>query len=164
MIGYITLGSNDISRTGAFYDAVLGEIGAKRQMDSKSFIAWSMTLGAPFLGVIKPRDGESATAGNGVMVALAVETRDNVDAVHRKAMELGAGDEGAPGLRGGTWANRANATPATIPEFYAAYFRDLDGNKLLVFHKDFLEGLAAGTGGNKVAALPADMAHLRNHL
>ena len=164
MIGYVTLGSNDIPRTGAFYDAVLGEIGAKRQMDSKSFIAWSITPGTPMLGVIKPRDGESATAGNGVTVAIAVETRDDVDAVHRKAMELGAVDEGAPGLRGGTWVNRADATPASIPEFYGAYFRDPDGNKLLMLHKDFLEGLAAGRGGNKVTALPADMAHLRNHL
>ena len=99
------------------------------------------------LGVIKPLDGGSATAGNGVTVALAVETPDNVDALHRKAMELGAGDEGAPGLRRGTWVNRPNRTPAAIPAFYAAYFRDPDGNKLVVFHKDFLGELAARTDG-----------------
>ena len=145
MIGYVTLGSNDISRTGAFYDAVLGEIGAKRQMDSESFIAWSITPGTPMLGVIKPLDGGFATAGNGVTIAVAVETRDNVDALHCKAMELGAGDEGAPGLRGGTWVNRPNRSPATIPAFYAAYFRDPDGNKLVVFQKDLLGELAAGT-------------------
>ena len=144
MIGYVTLGSNDISRTGAFYDAVLGEIVAKRQMDSESFIAWSITPGTPMLGVIKHLDGGSAAAGNGVMVAFAVETRDNVDAVHRKAMELGAHDEGARGLRGGTWVHRANRTPAAIPAFYAAYFRDPVGNKLAVFHKDFLQELAVG--------------------
>ena len=97
------------------------------------------------LGVIKPLDGGFATAGNGVTIAVAVETRDNVDALHRKAMELGAGDEGAPGLRGGTWVNRPNRSPATIPAFYAAYFRDPDGNKLVVFQKDFLGELAAGT-------------------
>ena len=138
MIGCVTLGSNDIPRTGVFYDAVLGEIGAKRQMDSESFIACSITLGTPMLGVIKPFDGGSAAAGNGMIVAFAVKTRDNVVALDRKAMELGAHDEGAPGLRGGTWVHRANRTPATIPAFYAAYFRDPDGNKLLVFHNIFL--------------------------
>ena len=126
MIGYVTLGSSDVPRAAAFYDAVLGEIGAKRQMDSESFVAWSQSPGTPMLGVIKPYDGGSATVGNGVMVALAVETRENVAAVHQKAMELGASDEGAPGLRGET--------------FYGAYFRDPDGNKLAVFCKDFLGG------------------------
>ena len=126
MIGYVTLGSNDILRAGAFYDAVLGEIGATRQMDSESFIAWSITPGTPMLGVIKPFDGGSATVGNGVMVAVAVDTRDNVDSLHRKAMAAGADDEGAPGLRGDS--------------FYGAYFRDPDGNKLAVFCEDFLGG------------------------
>ena len=126
MIGYVTLGSNDIPRAGAFYDAVLGEIGATRQIDAESFIAWSITPGTPMLGVIKPFDGGSATVGNGVMVAVAVDTRDNVDSLHRKAMEAGADDEGAPGLRGDS--------------FYGAYFRDPDGNKLAIFCKDFLGG------------------------
>ena len=126
MIGYVTLGSNDISRAGAFYDAVLGEIGAKRQMDSETMIAWSQTPGTPMLAVMKPYDGKSATVGNGVMVAIAVEARENVHTLHEKAMELGAPDEGAPGLRGET--------------FYGAYFRDPDGNKVAVFCKDFLGG------------------------
>ena len=126
MIGYVTLGSNDVSHASGFYDAVLGEIGAKRQMDSESFVSWSLTPGTPMLGVIKPYDGGAATAGNGVMVAVAVETREEVDALHQKAMQLGASDEGAPGLRGET--------------FYGAYFRDPDGNKLAVFCKDFLGG------------------------
>ena len=124
MIGYVTLGSNDIARASGFYDAVLGEIGAKRQMDSESFVAWSLTPGTPMLGVIKPFDGAQATVGNGVMVAVAVETREEVDTLHRKAMQSGASDEGAPGLRGET--------------FYGAYFRDPDGNKLAVFCKSFL--------------------------
>ena len=125
MIGYVTLGTNDIARTGEFYDALLGEIGATRQIELEAFIAWSVTPGAPMLWVIKPFDGAPATVGNGVMVALAVDSKDHVDRLHAKALSLGASDEGAPGLRGGD-------------TFYGAYFRDPDGNKLAVFDKAFL--------------------------
>ena len=126
MIGYVTLGSNDVQRASTFYDAVLGEVGATRQMDSETFVAWSQTPGTPMLSVIKPFDGSSATVGNGVMVAIGVEDRESVDAVYNKAMALGAADEGAPGLRG--------------DDFYGAYFRDPDGNKLAVFCNDFIRG------------------------
>ena len=126
MIGYVTLGSNDVQRASTFYDAVLGEVGATRQMDSETFVAWSQTPGTPMLSVIKPFDGSSATVGNGVMVAIGVEERESVDAVYNKAMALGAADEGAPGLRG--------------DDFYGAYFRDPDGNKLAVFCNDFIRG------------------------
>jgi predicted lactoylglutathione lyase len=71
------------------------------------------------LGVILPFDGRAATPGNGTMVALAADSTEGVDRVHRKAMSLGAKDEGAPGPRG--------------QGFYAGYFRDLDGNKLNVY-------------------------------
>jgi catechol 2,3-dioxygenase-like lactoylglutathione lyase family enzyme len=119
MIGYVTLGSNDMPRVAAFYDALLGEIGAKRIMEGDNFIAWGTGPNRPGLGITKPFDGNAATVGNGVMVALAVDSTAKVDALHRKAMQLGAKDEGAPGQRG--------------PGFYAAYFRDLDGNKLNFF-------------------------------
>jgi catechol 2,3-dioxygenase-like lactoylglutathione lyase family enzyme len=119
MIGYVTLGTNDLARAGKFYDALLGEIGGKRAMQTEHFISWSAGAG-PGLGVIKPYDKQVATPGNGTMVALEVDSQDKVKAVFAKAMELGAKDEGGPGLRWGT--------------FYAAYFRDLDGNKLNVFH------------------------------
>ena len=124
MIGYVTLGSNDIARTGEFYDALLGEIGATRQTEGETFVAWSVTPGTPMLWVIKPFDGAPATVGNGVMVALAVDSKDHVDLLHAKAISLGASDEGAPGLRGDT--------------FYGAYFRDPDGNKLAVFDKAYM--------------------------
>lgn len=124
MIGYVTLGTNDMARTGEFYDALLGEIGATRQIELERFIAWSVGPGTPMLWVIKPFDDAPATVGNGVMVALAVDSRDHVDRLHAKALSLGADDEGAPGLRGDT--------------FYGAYFRDPDGNKLAVFDKAFL--------------------------
>jgi predicted lactoylglutathione lyase len=120
MVGYVTLGTNDIARAARFYDALLADLGAKRVMEMETFIAWATGPGAPMLSVIKPYDKKAATVGNGVMVALAASSKKQVDAIHRRALELGAKDEGAPGPRG--------------DGFYAAYFRDLDGNKLNAFY------------------------------
>lgn len=120
MIGYVTLGTNDMARAGRFYDALLAELGARRMMEMDGFIAWAVTPGKPALSVARPYDGKAATVGNGVMVALVVDSKAKVDSVHRKAMELGAKDEGAPGPRS--------------ENFYAGYFRDLDGNKLNCFY------------------------------
>jgi catechol 2,3-dioxygenase-like lactoylglutathione lyase family enzyme len=119
MIGYVTLGTNNLPRAVAFYDTLLGEIGAKRMMETDDFVAWAVKPDLPGLGVTKPFDKKAATVGNGVMVALAVDSSAKVDALHRKAMQLGAKDEGAPGKRS--------------DNFYAGYFRDLDGNKLNFF-------------------------------
>ena len=119
MIGYVTLGTNDLARASAFYDALLATIGAKRYMQSDRFVAWAVSPSQPSLGVIKPYDGKPATVGNGTMVALVLDAPAKVDALYRKALELGATDEGPAGPRGGG--------------FYAGYFRDLDGNKLNVF-------------------------------
>jgi catechol 2,3-dioxygenase-like lactoylglutathione lyase family enzyme len=121
MIGYVTLGTNDLDRAARFYDALLGELGAGRFMSSDRFVAWAVAPDKPSLGVIKPYDGKPATVGNGTMVALVLDSKAKVDALYKKAMELGATDEGAPGPRGDSG-------------FYAAYFRDLDGNKLNFFH------------------------------
>ncbi|RME67854.1 MAG: VOC family protein, partial [Alphaproteobacteria bacterium] len=120
MIGYVTLGTNDLPRAAAFYDALLGVMGAKRMMESDRFVAWSTEGRGAGLGVTKPYDGKPATVGNGVMVALQVDSPAQVDTMHAKALELGGSDEGAPGPRG-------------EGGFYAGYFRDLDGNKLNVF-------------------------------
>jgi len=120
MIGYVTVGTNDLARAAQFYDDLLAEIGAKRMMQSDRFVSWSTGPGSSSLGVIKPYDGKAATIGNGTMVALVVDSQKKVDALYHKALKLGGRDEGPPGLRMGT--------------FYAAYFRDLDGNKLNVFH------------------------------
>ncbi len=120
MIGYVTLGTNDLARAARFYDALMAEIGAGRFMESDRFIAWAVAPDKPSLGVCKPWDGKAATVGNGVMVALVVDSNAKVDAMYRKALELGGTDEGAPGPRG-------------TAGFYAAYFRDLDGNKLNCF-------------------------------
>lgn len=117
MIGYVTLGTNDMARAGRFYDELLGIIGAKRFMDSDNFIAWAVAPDKPALSIIKPYDGKAASVGNGVMISLQMDSNDKVDAFYKKAMELGAKDEGPAG-------------PRDLPGFYAGYFRDLDGNKL----------------------------------
>ena len=119
MIGYVTLGTNNLPRAAAFYDALLAEIGAKRLWDLGNAIAWGVSQDKPSLGITRPYDGKPATVGNGVMVALLVDSKDKVDRIHRKALELGGTDEGAAGSRG--------------EGFYAGYFRDLDGNKLNAF-------------------------------
>lgn len=118
MIGYVTLGTNDLPRAAAFYDALLAEVGAKRLYDFDRGIAWGVAQDQPSLAIMKPFDGQAASVGNGVMVALAVDSREKVDRVYKKALELGGKDEGPAGARG--------------DHFYAGYFRDLDGNKLNV--------------------------------
>jgi len=123
MIGYIVLGTNDLPRAATFYDALLGEIGLTRQMDfGERGYAWGKNMDAVMLCIMTPFDGKSATVGNGTMTAIGVNSRDEVERIHAKALELGGEDEGAPGLR----AEGGDG-------FYAAYFRDLDGHKLDVF-------------------------------
>lgn len=119
MIGYVTLGTSDLARAAKFYDTLLAEIGAKRVMESERFIAWGMGPDSPGLGLTIPFNDQPATVGNGVMVALVVDSPEKVDRVYNKAIELGATDEGPAGPRG--------------DGFYAGYFRDPDGNKLNAF-------------------------------
>jgi catechol 2,3-dioxygenase-like lactoylglutathione lyase family enzyme len=124
MIGYVTLGTNDLGKARGFYDSLLGSIGARRLMEMPSgFTMYGFNFGQPALAITPPYDGEPARAGNGNMAAIVVDSRDKVDGLHAKAMELGGADEGAPGLRSEE-GDRA---------FYGAYFRDLDGNKLCAF-------------------------------
>ena len=120
MIGYITLGTNDLERAGQFYDALFADLGAKRAMVNDRFIGWSNGAGAAMFAVIKPFDGNKATPGNGTMISIDVDSHDQINALHAKALALGGKDEGAPGPRGDG-------------SFYGGYFRDLDGNKLVLF-------------------------------
>ena len=119
MIGYVTLGTNDLDAAAKFYDELFATIGAARVMEQDTFIAWGKSATSPGMSVTKPFNGEPATVGNGVMVAIALSSTDQVDAFHAKALELGGTDEGAVGLLGDV--------------FDAGYFRDLDGNKLNAF-------------------------------
>ena len=126
MIGYVTLGTNDLPRATQFYDALLAEMAVTRLMEFGSQgYGWAAALDKPMLCIMKPYDDQAATVGNGVMAGISADSRDLVDTIHRKALELGGTDEGSPGYRalGGEG-------------FYAAYFRDLDGNKLDVFCYD----------------------------
>lgn len=127
MIGYATLGTNDITKARNYYDALLGSIGAKRIMEFGDelggFTMWGTSWDKPGLALTKPYDGNTATAGNGNMIAIVLDERAKVDAFHAKALELGGADEGAPGLRG----------EEGDQAFYGAYFRDPEGNKLCAF-------------------------------
>jgi len=116
MIGYVCLGTNDLKRSAAYYDKLLAEMGAKRIMDFGTFIVWGTGKGKAAFSITEPYNKMPATVGNGVMVAFDVGEPAKVDAMYKKAMELGGSDEGPPGPRG--------------DGYYGAYFRDLDGNKL----------------------------------
>ena len=109
MIGYVSVGTNDFKRAVSFYDKLMTAMGAKRVMDYETFIAWKQGDG-------KPYDKKPATIGNGSMIAFQVDTPERVDALYKQALALGGTDEGPPGDRG--------------DNYYGAYFRDLDGNKL----------------------------------
>jgi catechol 2,3-dioxygenase-like lactoylglutathione lyase family enzyme len=118
MIGYATLGSNDLERAKGFYDKVLAPLGVKRSLDIGRIQFYGQP-GTGALALCRPYDEKPATSGNGSMVALAAPSREAVDAVHAAAVSAGGTCEGKPGER--------------MPTFYGAYFRDLDGNKVCVF-------------------------------
>ncbi|MBH5321188.1 VOC family protein [Aurantiacibacter sediminis] len=120
MIGYVTLGTNDLDSAAEFYDAIAKEMGGSRMMEEEGyFIAWTGPDNTPGFAATRPFDKKKATVGNGMMVALQAKDPEQVDRIHALALELGGSDEGAPGQRGGG--------------FYAGYFRDRDGNKLNAF-------------------------------
>lgn len=121
MIHYALAGTNDLERARAFYDRLFEILEARRLVDLPHETIWGREGEFPTFGVIRPFDGRPATVGNGTMIALGAPSRALVDAVHARALQLGAEDEGPPGVRGDD------------PDFfYGAYFRDVDGNKLCV--------------------------------
>lgn len=127
MLGYITMGTNDLPRARAFYGDLLGTIGAQKIMefgeDLGGFTLFSASMEQPGIAVTAPYNQEPATVGNGNMAAIVMKERAQVDAFHAKALELGGACEGPPGVRG-------DEGPQA---FYGAYFRDPDGNKLCAF-------------------------------
>ena len=116
MIGYVTLGTSDLKRAAKFYDAIASEMGVSRMMDFETFIAWGKPGGGAGVAATQPHDGKAPSVGNGVMVALEADSQEQVQKLYKVALDNGGSDEGEPGDRGGG--------------FYAAYFRDPDGNKL----------------------------------
>ena len=124
MIGYVTVGSNDLEKSRSFYDALMPVLGANRIMEfSDNFTMYGTGMNRPGLAVCKPYDGNAATVGNGNMTSIACDSRAKVDELYAKAIELGGSCEGPPGARGEEGEHA----------FYGAYFRDLDGNKLAAF-------------------------------
>lgn len=119
MIGYVTLGTNDIEKSGDFYDPIAEILGHKRMMSNERMVMWGTPGKGTMLAVIKPFDGEPATGGNGTMIGLETPDEETVAKVHAYAIANGGSDEGAPGTR--------------TEQFYGAYFRDPDGNKLVAF-------------------------------
>ena len=119
MIGYVTLGTNDLATAAKFYDELFAEIGIGRMMEDEAFIAWGSGMDKTALSITLPHDKQPATVGNGTMVAISVDSPEKVNALHAKALQLGGQDEGAAGPRSSG--------------FYAGYFRDPDGNKLNAF-------------------------------
>ena len=120
MIGYVTLGTNDLARAAAVYDVLAAELGTPRMFETPRSVAWGVPGGAAGIGLTLPFDGQPASVGNGTMVALDAADKDQVHRLHALALAHGGTDEGAPGPRG-------------EGGFYAAYFRDPDGNKLCAF-------------------------------
>ncbi len=117
MIGYVTIGTNNLTAAAAFFDALLTELSARRVLNNERMVMWGNGRGKPMLAICTPWDQGEASAGNGTMIALQLESKEQVERLHAKALELGGTDEGAAGER--------------MPGFYGAYFRDLDGNKFV---------------------------------
>jgi catechol 2,3-dioxygenase-like lactoylglutathione lyase family enzyme len=118
-VAHVTFGTNDLDKGAKFYDAVIGEFGGARSFGHDKAVGWSFPGGGVSIGITYPFDGNAANVGNGTMFALMAADEDQVCRVHAAALANGGACEGPPGLR-------ANG-------FYAAYYRDPDGNKLNAF-------------------------------
>lgn len=119
MLGYATIGTTDMNRACAFYDALLAELGAKQLFGMDRIKFYGTSMNEAMLALCVPYNEEPHHPGNGNMVAIPGGSRAGVDKLYAKAIALGATDEGPPGER--------------LPVFYGAYVRDLDGNKLCFF-------------------------------
>ena len=119
MLGYVTVGVSDMERACDFYGALLEEVGGKQLFGQDRIKFYGSDPGSPMLAICIPYDQNDPAPGNGNMIAIPGGSREGVDKLYQKAMQLGASDEGEPGER--------------LPVFYGAYVRDLDGNKLCFF-------------------------------
>lgn len=118
MIGYTTVGTNDLERAAAFYDQLFAGQDFKQMRPNDRICLW-IKKGAPMFGIALPYDEEPANPGNGTMIGLQMDSADKVKELYDRAIKLGGSDDGEPGDRGNS--------------FYGAYFRDLDGNKLVIY-------------------------------
>ncbi len=121
MYSHTTIGANDLARARRFYDAVLAPLGLEVRFSDETIVGWGLPGGRPQFLVVRPFDGREPSVGNGSMIALLALKRSLVDACHAAALEQGGTDEGGPGLR-----------PHYHRNYYGAYFRDFDGNKICI--------------------------------
>ena len=120
LVGYVCIGTNDLETAKGFYDNLFATLDVSGFSPGPRGYFYQVEGGTSAFGVIKPENGNEATVGNGAMVALSMDSKEQVDEFYAKAMELGATDEGAPGAR--------------METFYGAYIRDLDGNKIAFYY------------------------------
>ncbi len=120
MIGYVTIGVSDMEKAKAFWTELLEPLGVSMLMDMGRIALMGTGMDAPMLAVCIPYDEGEPNPGNGNMVAFAAGSRENVDKLYARALELGGTDEGPAGER--------------MPTFYGGYFRDPDGNKAVFYH------------------------------
>jgi catechol 2,3-dioxygenase-like lactoylglutathione lyase family enzyme len=133
MLSHIFLGTNNFNQAFKFYSAIMSELGLQLRFcdTEKPWAAWvSPSAPRPLFLIGKPYDGNIATTGNGQMVALLAPSRDAVDRAYKQALAHGGSSEGAPGLR-----------PEYHANYYGAYFRDVDGNKICVCCHDAIAEL-----------------------
>lgn len=125
MLGYVTIGALDSDKSGRFYDAVLGALGARRTFAEGTWIGYAAKgSDSATVMICSPYDNKPATVGNGTMIAFKGANKSEVEAAYTAGLSHGGTDEGAPGPR-----------PADSKTFYGAYLRDPTGNKICVYCK-----------------------------
>ncbi len=124
MLGYVTIGTNDIDRSVAFFDPVLAALGAERTFKDGNWAGYKRGGEEIDILICAPFDEKTASFGNGSMLAFKANSRGDVEAFHAAALKNGGKDEGAPGVRG-----------ESEPPFYGAYVRDPEGNKFCAYFK-----------------------------
>ncbi len=120
MIGYVTVGVADLDKAKAFYNALFEDLGARIVLDVDRLVAYGTEQGGAMFSICTPYDEGAPNPGNGNMVAIPPGSKEMVDKLYAKAIELGGTDEGEPGQR--------------MDGFYGGYFRDPDGNKICFCH------------------------------
>jgi len=123
MLGFATIGTNNIQESCKFYDVVLPTLGIKKVLTTERYIGYAINNNLEKIEfyLMKPFNKEAATYGNGTMIAFLAKSRFEVDNFHKVAIENGAINEGVPGFR-----------PSDSRDYYA-YIRDVDGNKICAY-------------------------------
>jgi len=119
MFSHVTVGTNDFDHSIAFYDQVMATLGQSQLFSVDGAAAYGEDLKSPKTFVVYPFDKGKAAPGNGMHIAYLAPSWAAVDAFHAAALKMGGSSEGEPGLR-----------PHYHPNYYGAYVRDPDGNKL----------------------------------